>query len=355
MLAALLEWILWLLAFLYCLVKVYRKASDEGKWGIRILAILNMIFFTLIRCIFLPIMVATLPLPTQVVQYFPEDMVSILQWFAFWSFAALLTIPWLFCVYQLVTHNVGRTKRIKTVLDECSAPKVCLVLPCYNELPEILLRTVDSIVDCEYPPSCLHVFLSFDGDEENESYLNTIDRLGVPITLEHYPKSIDVSYRSCRITLSRFTHGGKRGCQKKTFKLIDKVYAEYLRRNDNLFLLFIDSDCILDKVCIQNFMYEMELKPGSKRNMLAMTGVITSTTTKNSLITVVQDMEYIHGQLFERSVESACGAVTCLPAPSPSYVSQPFERCRNTTSQTRPSNATISSITVKVIWEKTDG
>ncbi|EAA66164.1 hypothetical protein AN1046.2 [Aspergillus nidulans FGSC A4] len=25
------------------------------------------------------------------------------------------------------------------------------------------------------------------------------------------------------------------------------------------------------------------------------------------------DMEYIHGQLFERSVESGCGAVTCLP------------------------------------------
>lgn len=78
-------------------------------------------------------------------------------------------------------------------------------------------------------------------------------------------------------------------------------------------MLFIDSDCILDKYCIQNFMYEMELKPGSKHNKLAMTGVITSTTKKHSLITVLQDMEYVHGQLFERSVESACGAVTCLP------------------------------------------
>ncbi len=47
--------------------------------------------------------------------------------------------------------------------------------------------------------------------------------------------------------------------------------------------------------------------------MLAMTGIITSTTVKNSLITLLQDMEYIHGQLFERSVESGCGSVTCLP------------------------------------------
>jgi len=47
--------------------------------------------------------------------------------------------------------------------------------------------------------------------------------------------------------------------------------------------------------------------------MLAMTGVITSTTKSHSLITLLQDMEYIHGQLFERTVESGCGAVTCLP------------------------------------------
>jgi chitin synthase len=98
-----------------------------------------------------------------------------------------------------------------------------------------------------------------------------------------------------------------------TFKLIDKVYQEYLRRNDNLFILFIDSDCILDRVCLQNFVYDMELSPGNRRDMLAMTGVITSTTKKHSLITLLQDMEYIHGQLFERTVESGCGAVTCLP------------------------------------------
>jgi chitin synthase len=263
--------------------------------------------------IFLPIMVVTLPLPSQVTKYFPQDMVDVLQWFAFWSFAGLLTIPWLFCVYQLVTHSVGRSRRIKSVLDEASAPKVVIIMPCYKEIPEILLRTCDSLVDCEYPPSCLHIFLSFDGDEEDELYLKTIEKLGVPLTLDTYPKSIDIIYRSCRITISRFPHGGKRHCQKRTFKLIDKIYAEYIKRNDNLFVLFIDSDCILDKTCIQNFMYEMELKPGSKKNMLAQTGVITSTTEKNSLITLLQDMEYVHGQLFERSVESGCGAVTCLP------------------------------------------
>ncbi|KAI2622230.1 glycosyltransferase family 2 protein [Hypomontagnella submonticulosa] len=258
-------------------------------------------------------MVVTLPLPSVITQYWPYDMVNILQWFAFWSFAGLLTIPWLFCVYQLVTHQLGRTKRVKEVLDEVSAPKVVIVMPCYKEEPEVLVTAINSVVDCDYPPSCIHVFLSFDGDQEDELYLNTIEKLGVPLTLESYPKSIDVSYRSARITVSRFPHGGKRHCQKMTFKLIDKVYKQYLKRNDNLFILFIDSDCILDRVCLQNFVYDMELSPGNSRDMLAMTGVITSTTRKHSVITLLQDMEYIHGQLFERTVESGCGAVTCLP------------------------------------------
>ncbi|KAI0974660.1 family 2 glycosyltransferase [Xylaria arbuscula] len=310
MLAAVLEWFLWIAAFLYCLYKVFRKAEH---WTVRVLAVILSILFVAFRLIFLPIMIVTLPLPTEITRYFPTQVVVVLQWFAFWSFAGLLTIPWLFCIYQVVTNQLGRTKRIKQVLDEVSAPKVVIVMPCYKEEPEILVTAINSVVDCDYPPSCIHVFLSFDGDQEDELYLNTIEKLGVPLTLESYPKSIDVTYKAARITVSRFPHGGKRHCQKSTFKLIDKVYKEYLKRNDNLFILFIDSDCILDRVCLQNFVYDMELSPGNRRDMLAMTGVITSTTKKHSLITLLQDMEYVHGQLFERTVESGCGAVTCLP------------------------------------------
>jgi chitin synthase len=77
MLAALLEWILWLCAFLFCLAKVVQKADN---WSVRVLAVANMVFFVAMRCVFLPIMVVTLPLPSQVVRVFPEDVVGILQW-----------------------------------------------------------------------------------------------------------------------------------------------------------------------------------------------------------------------------------------------------------------------------------
>jgi chitin synthase len=258
-------------------------------------------------------MIVTLPLPHVITQHFPPALVSILQWFAFWTFALLLIVPWLFCIYRLVTSFLGRTRQNKYPLSEETAPKTVVVMPVYKENPDVLLTAINSVVSCDYPASCIHVFLSFDGDDVDELYLTTVERLGVPLTLKKFPSSIDVSYNGARITISRFPHGGKRKCQKATFKLIDKIYEDYLQHHDDLFILFIDSDCILDKVCIQNFMYEMELKPGSKRSMLAMTGVITSTTEKNSLITLLQDMEYVHGQLFERSVESGCGSVTCLP------------------------------------------
>ncbi|PHH59010.1 hypothetical protein CDD81_3947 [Ophiocordyceps australis] len=311
MLMACLEWFLWLAAFTYCLVKAFRKAEH---WSIRVLCVVVGLVFGLLRFIFLPIMIVTLPLPRQVSSFWPRAAVEFLQWFAFWSFAILLTVPWLFCVYQLVTKQLGRTKRIKRVLDDVTAPKVVIVMPCYREEPDVLVTAIDSVVDCDYPPACIHVFLSFDGDDVDELYLSTLDKLGVAqLQMGAHPRSIDVTYKAARITISRFPHGGKRHCQKSTFKLIDRVYSDYLKRHDNLFILFIDSDCILDKVCLQNFVYDMELSPGNSKEMLAMTGVITSTTRRHSIITLLQDMEYIHGQLFERTVESGCGSVTCLP------------------------------------------
>lgn len=50
MLAAAFEWILWLAAFLYCLIKVYLKADH---WSIKVLAAVMIVLFTLFRCAYL--------------------------------------------------------------------------------------------------------------------------------------------------------------------------------------------------------------------------------------------------------------------------------------------------------------
>ncbi|KAK9316387.1 chitin synthase-domain-containing protein [Lipomyces starkeyi] len=314
--AAVLEWVLWLAAFLYCLVKVYVKAENTS---IRVLVVLITIAFTALRLVFLPVMVVTIPLPPQFRGYFPPYLTNSFQMFACVTFSILMAVPWLFCIYHLVKHNIGKAPRIKEALNEETAPKVVVVMPCYHEIPEVLMHAIDSACDSDYPKSCLHLFVSFDGSDIDELYLSTLSSLGVKLPLKKYPISIDLDYRGCRVTVSRFVHGGKRHCQKKSFKLLDKIYTKYLLARDDLFILFIDSDIILDKFCIQNFVYEMQLKNAAKEpskrdpDMLAMTGVITCTAEKRTFLTILQDVEYVHGQLFERAVESTCGSVTCLP------------------------------------------
>lgn len=46
MVAAVLEWFLWIAAFLYCLYKVFRKAEH---WTIRVLAVIISILFLAFR------------------------------------------------------------------------------------------------------------------------------------------------------------------------------------------------------------------------------------------------------------------------------------------------------------------
>lgn len=266
------------------------------------------------RGIFLPVLFFTIPFPRQISRYWPPQLVTFVQWFALGAFVVLLTIPWCICVANLViSSSPRRAEKIKQAFANHTAPKIVIVMPVYQEPASELIKTIDSVVTSEYPKCRIHLFVSYDGDIMDESYLLVIHHLGVPITLESYPQSINVTYKGVKITVSRFVHGGKRHCQQQTFKLVDKLYLKYSQQHDDLFMLFIDSDCFLDKFCLQNFVYDMELKPGRKRKMLAMTGIITSTTEKNKLLTLLQDLEYIHGQFFERAVESGCGAVTCLP------------------------------------------
>lgn len=46
MLAAAVEWVLWLAAFIYCLIKAYQKADH---WSVRVLSVVMILLFSLLR------------------------------------------------------------------------------------------------------------------------------------------------------------------------------------------------------------------------------------------------------------------------------------------------------------------
>ena len=127
-----------------------------------------------------------------------------------------------------------------------------------------------------------------------------------------YPKIMDLTRGSIKITVSRFEHGGKRTTQAKTFQIVQTQYSSSSSANIEPHVLFLDSDIILAETAIHNFVCSII----KEKNLVAMTGYITCLTkgTNNrKFLTFLQDVEYMTGQLFNRSLESALGGVTCLP------------------------------------------
>ncbi|KAK6346655.1 hypothetical protein TWF696_006774 [Orbilia brochopaga] len=315
--AILIEWVMWLVAFLYCFYHCWVKALRSKDSTKLLLTFFITILFTALRLFFIPVLIVSIPLPAALRARLPDSWATLLELIAFYAFVVLLLFPASIIIFNMFNKTIGRKALYASLLTD-DAPKIAIIMPCYNELAENVMKCINSIAGQDYPMSCLHVCLSFDSDEVSKEYLEVLNRLAVPTVRKNkYPVSIDVRFQGMRVTVSRYKHGGKRHTQKKTFQMIDRLYEKYLERRDDVYLLFIDSDCVLDRYCVQNFMYDMDFLPRqkNKRQPMAMTGVITSRIDKGqaSFITLLQDMEYIHGQLFERAVESSCGAVTCLP------------------------------------------
>jgi len=65
-----------------------------------------------------------------------------------------------------------------SVVNLYQEPVVCIIMPIYNELLPILLDAIDRICDSNYDKSKLHLYLSFDDDNESFLYLKLMNSLG---------------------------------------------------------------------------------------------------------------------------------------------------------------------------------
>lgn len=153
-------------------------------------------------------------------------------------------------------------KSLDTALiwDRKHTPEVLIVILCPKEEKDIRLAALDSVVNSDYLRAYFHVFLSFDGDED---YLNTIEALGIPRFVGTCPKPIEVMYKSIRITVSRFPSRGELYCQKATLKLIHQGYPKYRQQEKNRLILFINSDCVLDRNFLQKRAKFVAMNPSS--------------------------------------------------------------------------------------------
>ncbi|KAG0200179.1 hypothetical protein BGX28_006685 [Mortierella sp. GBA30] len=306
----------------YSFIKVHLKAKAAGLRGVQYLSLIVMVTFWILRIFFLGAMLSLVPVPhwqgmaTQPKenhQFIPSELIIASQYLAFSLVALLLIMPTVISIYQLMTSPSNVKEQIDAIRTSSTFPRVLIVMPVYNELPEVLHVAICSAIDGDYPKEHLHIFISFDNGSISDLYRALIRNLGVPADEEYYPPVLDLYFRGVQITVSRFPHGGKRLTQKKTFGLINSIYKEYPEKTDHLFVLFIDSDILLHPSTVANFVWDMQLR-NNNTDMLGMTGVITVTTKEDmSFINLMQDIEYVHGQFIGRAVESAVGGCVILP------------------------------------------
>ncbi|KAF9432436.1 hypothetical protein BGZ76_010811 [Entomortierella beljakovae] len=322
MLMALAEIVAFTGSLSYSFIKVHLKAKAAGQRGVQYLSLVMMFILVVFKILFLGAMFSLIPVPhwqgmsnqpLENHKFIPPVAITISQFIAFALVALLLLMPTVVSIHQLISSPKDIKERIEAIRATSTFPRVLIVMPVYNELPEVLHTAICSAIDGDYPKEHLHIFISFDNDATSDLYRALIRSLGVPADGDYYPPVLDLYYRGVQITVSRFPHGGKRLTQKKTFGLINSIYKEYPDKTDHLFVLFIDSDIVLPASTIANFVWDMELKPNSK-NLLAMTGVITVTTKDDiTFLNLLQDIEYVHGQFIGRAIESAVGGCVTLP------------------------------------------
>ena len=220
-----------------------------------------------------------------------------------------------------------------------SVPYVNIVMPIYNEPLPSLMAAVNSIVDSKYPADRIELLMAFDDHQQTNLYLSTIYCLthhvhntsgsiskteyeNIEENIQHlkktesmnidYPDVFIIEYRGIKITICRFPHGGKRHVQECAFHLLRK---HQITHSGKRLLLYIDSDIVLDNYAIHMLAWEF-VKPLSKKNCRprGVTGLILCKTKGNySILTALQDAEYIAGQTFIRQLEHFLGSVTCLP------------------------------------------
>ncbi|KAG0020730.1 hypothetical protein BGZ81_009218 [Podila clonocystis] len=306
----------------YSFIKVHQKAKAARRRGVQYMSLVILIVFWVLRLIFLAAMLSLVPIPHWQAtlhkeanhQFIPEPIIVYSQYLAFTLVGLLLVLPTVISLHQLMTSPTNIKEQLDAIRTTSTFPRVLIVMPVYNELPEVLHVAICSAIDGDYPKEHLHIFISFDNDATSDLYRALIRNLGVPADNDYYPPVLDLYFRGVQITVSRFPHGGKRLTQKKTFGLINSIYKNYPEKTDHLFVLFIDSDIVLPPATVANFMWDMQLKPGSTKDLLGMTGVITVTTKDDmTFINLLQDIEYVHGQFFGRAIESAVGACVTLP------------------------------------------
>ena len=215
-----------------------------------------------------------------------------------WTNILLAFFPILFA-YITIFH---KNKKIQDL--PIFQKHVNIVMPIYNETPEVLFNAIESVLNLTYDSNSIHLFLGFDNDSLVPELNYLVDKFEIT---ELLPTFTEITVKNIKITICRFKHGGKKSVQNGVYDYIKSIYTTAFL--DSSLLFFIDSDIRLDTNSL--FLFNEYLFKNGKN---AATGIISCITSeKLNFLSFYQDIEYISGQIFWRNMESYFGTTSCLP------------------------------------------
>ena len=288
---AICDFLLFTILFLMYLFNITIRAK---KINLKIGSVFISIFFIGFKLLYVPIFMSTL----QFISYKSNDIVNYIIIIVNIS---LTIIPLVTTLFTFLRHYF-----IKVEDHLYKNEKVNIIIPIYNEKPESLWNTIESIKNLDYNREKIHVYLAFDDDKTPEAFIYLLDKYKISIesVLNNYCIDID---DIINISVCRFPHGGKKSAQQGAYNIIKS--RNNIEELDKTYLFYIDSDIILKRDCLWQFLHHMK-----RFNKSCLTGMINCMTSENiKLITLYQDIEYTSGQIFWRNMENMFSATSCLP------------------------------------------
>jgi chitin synthase len=282
--------------FGFFLMFITNVTITAEKWSVKIMSVIITCLFVIMKIMHLPIFMNSLYFINFKFIFPFSDYILI---FLTWLNIALAIVPLFIGIYDSLI-------KFKPCIQNFSFEEtVLIIMPIYNEKPESLWNAIQSVVDLNYNKQKLHLFLSFDDDQRPEAFLfllykwNLLNEINNPL--------ITIFVNDLAITIIRTEHGGKKMAQKSAYEKIKTFYNKFTLEKSLLF--FIDSDIILEKNCLNHFIFYMKTY-----NKTVMTGLITCMAKdKYSFITYLQDVFYISSQILTRNFESYLGSISCAP------------------------------------------
>ena len=132
-------------------------------------------------------------------------------------------------------------------------PMTLVIMPCYRESLTAVLASVNSVAQSIYPQDRIHIFLSFDGSQNLDTFTQLVNTVRAKEKASRPFLCAEVALGNGLLTICLFEHCGKAHCQGKTVDYIKQYHHEYFQEPSDASILYLDSDTIICRSALRLF------------------------------------------------------------------------------------------------------